>query len=65
MPKHEIKSCPLCGTSFECKPGNIGQCQCYGVVLDKESIRYVRENFESCLCRSCLQKIAKEKGIES
>ena len=33
MPAHETKYCERCNAAFECKPGNITECQCFGIVL--------------------------------
>ncbi|WPP50404.1 cysteine-rich CWC family protein [Catalinimonas niigatensis] len=57
MSKHETKYCPICKSAFECKPGNITQCQCFGIPIDGETAQYIREKYEACLCRSCLEKL--------
>jgi hypothetical protein len=64
--KHEIKSCPRCGSTFECKPGNITQCQCYAVAITKDEAAFIKEIYDDCLCANCLIKmkqIFKEKQI--
>jgi hypothetical protein len=55
--KYEIKSCPRCGTKFECKPGNITQCQCYSVSLTKDESVFIKEIYDECLCAKCLFKM--------
>jgi Cysteine-rich CWC len=66
---HEIKSCPRCKKAFECKPGNIPQCQCYGIELTAELKTFIEERFTDCLCRDCLEwlqqvpNLFKEKYI--
>lgn len=56
--KHEAKECPRCGNVFECKVGNIAECQCRTVTLNQEELDYLRDNFEDCLCAECM-KLAK------
>lgn len=55
--KHEIKSCPRCGSKFECKPGNITQCQCFEVKLTKDETLFIKELYDDCLCANCLRKL--------
>ncbi len=55
--KHEYKTCPRCGTGFECKAGNILQCQCYGIVLTEAAQQFVEQQYRGCLCRSCLEAL--------
>ena len=52
---HEIKSCPRCKKAFECKPGNITHCQCYGMELTAELKAFIEQRFTDCLCRDCLR----------
>jgi hypothetical protein len=64
--KYEIKECPRCGEKFECKPGNITQCQCYGLILSNEEKTFIKEIYDDCLCAKCLIKMKnlyKEKKI--
>lgn len=66
MSKHEIKSCPRCGIEFECKPGNITQCQCFTVNLTLDQQTYIKSQYEDCLCVSCLKELKilhREKEI--
>ena len=60
--KHEFKTCPRCGTGFECKTGNILQCQCYGIVLTPAAQTMVEQAYRDCLCRSCLEAL-NEKAV--
>ena len=57
MPRHEEKSCPRCNAPFECKSGDIGQCQCWGITLNDAEKRHIEERYEDCLCRSCLLEL--------
>jgi hypothetical protein len=54
MCRHEEKSCPRCGNGFECKPGSITGCQCYGVMLNNDQRAMIEERYNDCLCRNCL-----------
>jgi Cysteine-rich CWC len=60
MCKHETKSCPRCKAAFECKPGNITQCQCYGIELSEGQKAYIEQRYNDCLCRQCLQYLQQE-----
>jgi hypothetical protein len=57
MCKHEEKKCPRCSRSFECKPGDITQCQCYGISFSIEERAFIEERYEDCLCRKCLLEL--------
>ncbi|MCX6318816.1 MAG: cysteine-rich CWC family protein [Bacteroidetes bacterium] len=63
MCKHENKHCPRCGTAFECKPGNITQCQCYGVVIPADIRAVLDAAYADCLCRSCLETLASTPAL--
>ena len=52
--KHETKICPRCGNKFECKLGDILHCQCYSVQLTPEQRLILAEQYEDCLCASCM-----------
>ncbi|MES2430519.1 MAG: cysteine-rich CWC family protein [Bacteroidota bacterium] len=67
---HENKYCPRCNNSFECKVGNITQCQCTSVILTTEERNYIESLYSDCLCGNCLltmknmyHNAAKEKHI--
>ena len=63
MNKHEEKKCPRCENVFECKPGNITQCQCYGIELSDEQRAYIEQRYNDCLCRDCLQWLSDELNL--
>lgn len=63
MCMHETKSCPRCQAAFECKPGNITQCQCYGIPLTDELRAYVEQRYSDCLCRDCLLYMGEELNL--
>jgi hypothetical protein len=57
MCMHEEKLCPRCGNGFECKPGSITECQCYGIALNNEERAFIEDRYDDCLCRSCLVEL--------
>ena len=57
MCKHEEKQCPRCGNSFECKVGNIGECQCAAVRLTLEEQAFIESRYQDCLCINCLKEL--------
>lgn len=60
MCKHEEKHCPSCNILFECKPGNITQCQCYGIFFSDEEKELIAAKHADCLCRQCLVELKNE-----
>ena len=54
MCNHESHKCPRCGNAFACKPGNITQCQCFGIVISEEQRAFMDKKYTDCLCRDCL-----------
>ena len=64
MTKHEIKSCPRCGSSFECKLNNPVHCQCAGIELDEDRLLAISERYSDCLCASCLRAVGAGQPLE-
>jgi hypothetical protein len=60
MSLHENKTCARCGQSFECKPFDIGNCQCSAVQLTSEERHYLQSQHDDCLCINCLKAIKQE-----
>lgn len=60
MACHETKNCPRCHAPFECKPGNVQECQCAGIAFSEAEKYYISSNYEDCLCRNCLLAIRYE-----
>ena len=60
---HETKTCPRCKKAFECKSGNITQCQCYEIELTAELKIFIEQRFTDCLCRDCLQWLQQEPNL--
>lgn len=57
MPLHEVKACPRCNYAFECKAGDITQCQCYGIQLSLEERAFIEDRYKDCLCANCLLQL--------
>lgn len=60
MSMHEAKSCPRCGQSFECKPGTITECQCYGIAISADMRKLLDQRYTDCLCKSCLEFLQQD-----
>ena len=56
--KHEPKNCPRCHQSFECKPGDVSNCQCNGVQLPDVARGFIAKKYNDCLCRQCLLELS-------
>ncbi|EGV16765.1 cysteine-rich CWC family protein [Thiocapsa marina] len=62
MGKHEIKTCPRCGSSFECKANRVERCGCLSVVLSAEALEYLGDRYGDCLCVACLEQVNRLCG---
>jgi len=60
MCRHESKKCPRCQLEFECKVGNILQCQCTAIQLTDAQIEYIGKLYSDCLCINCLRILCSE-----
>ena len=63
MNRHETKDCPRCNKPFECKPGNITQCQCFGIKVKPELKAWLDKCYYDCLCRECLQYLQQDQNL--
>lgn len=50
--------CESCEKPFECG-AKTGKCWCFEVNLSEQKLGELREEFDSCLCRECLEKLEK------
>jgi hypothetical protein len=57
MPSYEIKYCPRCLQPFECKSGNITQCQCFEVDVSPKDLELIKEMYDDCVCAACLNEL--------
>jgi hypothetical protein len=53
MSKHETKICPRCNNAFECKVGDVSNCQC-NIELSKNTREFLVKTDYDCLCVNCL-----------
>lgn len=60
---HETKTCQRCNAVFECKPGSVTQCQCFGVKITTEQKAFLEEYYTDCLCRNCLLQLQNRVEI--
>ena len=61
--KYQQETCPLCDRSFICKVGNVSQCQCAKVELTIDIIRFLKDEFNACLCIDCLRFIKNHPSL--
>ncbi len=64
MSNHELHYCPSCQNSFECRVGNIAQCQCFGIELTELQKEWIQNQFDDCLCAACLLKIQEGRELD-
>lgn len=57
MSQNEKKRCPRCNEVFECKAVSIEHCACTTIVLDENERNYMMEQFEDCLCVTCMIEV--------
>ncbi|MBS1591888.1 MAG: cysteine-rich CWC family protein [Bacteroidetes bacterium] len=57
MPQHENKKCPKCNNIFECKVGNVLECQCNQIQLSYEEKVYFENKYSDCLCINCMHDL--------
>ncbi|TAE13940.1 MAG: hypothetical protein EAZ47_09040 [Bacteroidetes bacterium] len=60
MPHHEQLICERCNKAFVCKPGNITQCACFGVVISPEVREQFASTYTQCICIPCIQELANK-----
>lgn len=57
MPQHETKMCERCNEQFECKCGDIINCDCSKVQLSVEERAFIESRYTDCLCVHCLLQL--------
>ena len=55
------KTCEHCGRSFEC--GGY-QCWCGQIGITERQMDWIATRFEDCLCRECLEKVARGELLD-
>lgn len=53
-----IKKCERCNHEFSCRSDNILECHCIHVPISEKAQRFLKENFNDCLCNKCLTEVA-------
>lgn len=64
--KHEEVHCSRCEASFECKVGDISNCQCSTVKVSGETHEFLAKTHYGCLCKKCLEELnraVKARGV--
>lgn len=62
MSQHEPNICPHCNQPFECRAGDVPNCQCSSISLTIEERFFIEERYTGCLCINCLKDL-KNKYI--
>ena len=57
MCHHEENKCPRCCQPFECKVGNISNCQCNDIRLTDAERTFIESHYQDCLCFNCLKEL--------
>ncbi len=60
MSKHEHKNCGRCNKSFECKVGDISNCECMEVILSIQTKNFLSKTEYDCICKNCLIQINQQ-----
>jgi hypothetical protein len=55
----ENLTCESCGKDFKCEVST-GKCWCFEIKLDTEKIDKIKQTYENCLCKDCLENISYE-----
>ncbi|MES2689094.1 MAG: cysteine-rich CWC family protein [Bacteroidota bacterium] len=55
-----LKYCGRCNNAFECKPGNITQCQCYDISFTESQKKEIGNIYADCLCHACLLELSEQ-----
>ncbi len=55
------KICESCGNVFLC---NEGECWCEAVELGNAALRTMQQDYQDCLCETCLRAIATRQDLE-
>jgi hypothetical protein len=53
-------TCESCGAEFTCNAGQ-ETCWCFDVKAAPENLTALKENFNNCLCRDCLEKMRADE----
>lgn len=59
-----MKTCPHCKQNFECRCGDIINCQCETVKLKEHHRDYIFKYYDDCLCASCMSDMRSEYDMQ-
>lgn len=65
MPHHEYKNCPRCSRTYECKVGNVLECQCSQIQLSYEEKIHIEQAYSDCLCIDCLYELQHQYPLKN
>jgi hypothetical protein len=54
-------TCESCGAEFTCGAGQ-ETCWCFEVKAEPENLVSIKENYNNCLCRECLEKFNESRS---
>ena len=54
------KKCARCGAELLCYAGTGKGCWCEEYSLSRETLKYLQEQYEDCLCEECLKSFAEK-----
>jgi hypothetical protein len=57
-------SCEACGKVFVCGAES-NDCWCFAIAISPENLAQLKEQFQRCLCRDCLQNISLPESKNS
>ena len=58
------RECSRCGIEFKCQRDE-ARCWCNDLILNPETLKKLRSEFEDCLCASCLGRYSIGSDAES
>ncbi len=58
----EAVNCPACHQPFTCG-ATLSGCWCMKIKLSAEIRAQLRQSYQGCLCRECLEGFAKSSGV--
>ncbi len=56
----QIKKCERCNQEFTCRHDNISECHCMHISISQRALKYLKENYNDCLCNKCTKEIAQK-----
>jgi len=60
MGEVKYKKCAKCGVDFTCNDAG-NSCWCNQYQLTEQQLKALRENYNNCLCESCIATVVESK----